>query len=238
MGYQPIENYGLIGDRHSVALVGINGSIDWFCVPRFDSPSVFAALLDDRKGGHFRRRQGHLQAVLLARDQRAGHAFPGGGRRGGADRLHAGRRAGRRCGPPPAGDPPPQRIARHDPLSHGVPAGVRLRTRVASDRAGRGRRRVPREDAASRARDADAAADRGHGRDRRVLAQRGRFGGVRIARAGRRAGRRRAPVRGRGRDRVSPDRGLLAPLAVALHLWRPLARDRAPLGAGAEAFDL
>jgi GH15 family glucan-1,4-alpha-glucosidase len=54
MGYQPIENYGLIGDLHTVALVGMNGSIDWLCMPRFDSPSVFAAILDDQKGGRFR----------------------------------------------------------------------------------------------------------------------------------------------------------------------------------------
>ena len=53
MGYQNIEDYGIIGDMHSVALVGIQGSIDWFCFPRFDSPSVFGALLDDGKGGHF-----------------------------------------------------------------------------------------------------------------------------------------------------------------------------------------
>lgn len=53
MGYQPIENYGIIGDMHTVALVGINGSIDWLCFPHFDSPSVFAALLDDKKGGSF-----------------------------------------------------------------------------------------------------------------------------------------------------------------------------------------
>ncbi|UCF68442.1 MAG: glycoside hydrolase family 15 protein [Acidobacteriota bacterium] len=54
MPYAPIENYGLVGDMHTVALVGMHGSIDWFCYPHFDSPSVFAALLDSQKGGHFR----------------------------------------------------------------------------------------------------------------------------------------------------------------------------------------
>ncbi len=54
MSYQPIEDYGIIGNMHTVALVGINGSIDWFCCPNFDSPSVFAAILDDEKGGHFK----------------------------------------------------------------------------------------------------------------------------------------------------------------------------------------
>ena len=54
MAYQPIENYGIIGDLHSVALVGMDGSIDWLCLPRFDSPSVFAAILDDEKGGRFK----------------------------------------------------------------------------------------------------------------------------------------------------------------------------------------
>ncbi len=54
MPYQPIENYGIIGDMHTVALVGINGSIDWFCFPHFDSPSIFGAILDDKKGGHFK----------------------------------------------------------------------------------------------------------------------------------------------------------------------------------------
>jgi GH15 family glucan-1,4-alpha-glucosidase len=53
MPYQPIENYGIIGNMHSVALVGMNGSIDWLCLPRFDSPSVFGAILDDQKGGRF-----------------------------------------------------------------------------------------------------------------------------------------------------------------------------------------
>ena len=54
MVYQPIENYGIIGDMHSVALVGMDGSIDWLCFPHFDSPSVFAAILDDKKGGRFK----------------------------------------------------------------------------------------------------------------------------------------------------------------------------------------
>ena len=53
MPYQPIENYGIIGDLRTVALVGMNGSIDFLCCPHFDSPSVFAALLDDAKGGRF-----------------------------------------------------------------------------------------------------------------------------------------------------------------------------------------
>jgi GH15 family glucan-1,4-alpha-glucosidase len=53
MAYQPIENYGVIGDNQTVALVGMNGSIDWFCFPNFDSPSVFAAMLDENKGGYF-----------------------------------------------------------------------------------------------------------------------------------------------------------------------------------------
>ena len=54
MAYQPIENYGIVGNMHTAALVGQDGSIDWFCFPRFDSPSVFAALLDDQKGGRFK----------------------------------------------------------------------------------------------------------------------------------------------------------------------------------------
>ena len=53
MSYQPIESYGLIGDMQTAALVGLSGSIDWLCFPHFDSPSVFAAILDDEKGGRF-----------------------------------------------------------------------------------------------------------------------------------------------------------------------------------------
>jgi GH15 family glucan-1,4-alpha-glucosidase len=53
VAYQPIEHYGVVGDLHTVALVGMDGSVDFMCAPRFDSPSVFAALLDDQRGGRF-----------------------------------------------------------------------------------------------------------------------------------------------------------------------------------------
>ncbi|MBB4635535.1 glycoside hydrolase family 15 protein [Longimicrobium terrae] len=53
-GELPIADHGVIGDLHTVALVGLDGSIDFFCAPRFDSPSVFAAILDAGAGGSFR----------------------------------------------------------------------------------------------------------------------------------------------------------------------------------------
>jgi GH15 family glucan-1,4-alpha-glucosidase len=51
--YLPIADHGLIGDLHTVALVGTDATIDWYCCPRFDSPSVFGAILDAERGGHF-----------------------------------------------------------------------------------------------------------------------------------------------------------------------------------------
>ena len=52
--YLPIAEHGVIGDLHTVALVGTDGTIDWYCCPHFDSPSVFAAILDADRGGLYR----------------------------------------------------------------------------------------------------------------------------------------------------------------------------------------
>ena len=54
MAYMPIEDRGIIANLRTAALVGADGTVDWLCLPRSDSPSVFAAILDDENGGHFR----------------------------------------------------------------------------------------------------------------------------------------------------------------------------------------
>ncbi|MEU1705257.1 glycoside hydrolase family 15 protein [Streptomyces sp. NPDC005706] len=57
--YPPIAEHGMVGDLQTVALVSSGGTVDWWCTPRFDSPSVFASLLDSERGGHCRLAAEH-----------------------------------------------------------------------------------------------------------------------------------------------------------------------------------
>src|SRR5258705_2996619 len=88
--YAPIGEYGVIGDLDTVALVGMDGSIDFLCLPYFDSPSVFAALVDSERGGRFQiapllgsaaRKQLYLPDTRVRAARRRHHAR----RRGAAD---------------------------------------------------------------------------------------------------------------------------------------------------------
>jgi GH15 family glucan-1,4-alpha-glucosidase len=68
MSEKNIGDYGIIGDLHTIALVGLDGSIDWCCLPRFDSPSIFGAILDQKIGGHFKIapiRRGNTRQMYL-----------------------------------------------------------------------------------------------------------------------------------------------------------------------------
>ena len=244
-GYLPIAEHGLIGDLHTVALVGTDGTIDWYCCPRFDSPSVFG--VDPRRGAR-RLTSGCAPAVdgwttkqlyfpdtnvlitrFLAEDGV------------GEVRTSCRSRTDAATRPPAPADPPGGRAsAARCASALGVRAALRLRTRSAhrstatSTARSSGRAALhARADRHDAARDPTTATCRAEfklaeGESATFVLERV-DGGVRAARLP--DSRRRAEL---FEATVAYWRRWLA--AVALP--RPLARDGAPLGADAEAAHL
>ncbi len=185
MPYQPIENYGIIGNMRTVALVGMNGSIDWYCYPHFDSPSIFGALLDDAKGGRFQispiGENVPLQAVLLALDQYSDNPLPACRWHRRIGRLHARRASPRLALVSPSFSSHslrPRRGPRFPPL----PARLRLWAADPPDTARAQRRIVPVQRIEPGPFHGCAAqAGRAGQRDRRVRARGRQVGGVPVA---------------------------------------------------------
>ena len=242
MSYQPIENYGVIGDLHTVALVGMDGSIDFMCFPHFDSPSIFAAMLDDEKGGRFKiaphLQRGAPQAALPAGHQHAADALPLGRRRGRSVRLHAGGGKAAR----PSTRPARQDGARRSALPHDLCARLRLRTSEPSHRAARRRSDLCAAKATTR-RCVRLRAEvplrvEGGAVDRRVHAAAPARPPPSSSKTPERVGRihvRRARLCRRG---LQGNDELLARLDSPIHLPRSLARDGESLRAHAQAAHL
>ena len=237
--YLPIDEHGIIGDLHTVALVGTDGTIDWYCCPsgstrracsrRSSTPS--GRLLPDRAG----RRRPHHQAALPPGHQRPDHPLPDAGRRGRGAGLHA--RSHR--------DP----AHRHRLIRRVICVRGEMRFELECeprfDYARAEHETIVTEQGAV-FRSADACAElastvpaRAHraGRPRRVRAARGRQRTF-VARDLPRDQEPARDRRGRGRRGLRPHRPLLARLAAPVALPRALARDGAPLGAHAEAAHL
>ena len=119
------------GDLQTAALVSSQGVVDWFAAPRFDSPSIFAALLDHDGGGYFRLAPEHpdvtVQAALLPGHRRSGDPVHVTRRRGRDDRLHAGPDRARTATDRHTPDARRALRTRHRPLHARMPAALRLR---------------------------------------------------------------------------------------------------------------
>ena len=237
--YLPIAEHGVIGDLHTVALVGTDGSIDWYCCPRFDAPSVFGAILDVNKGGYFRiapadgeykTKQLYLPDTNILYTR---FLTPDG--------------VGELTDFMPIG--PQHDLGEHRLVRcvHCVRGQMRFRVecRPRFDYA-RAEHELVEGDGGVLFRGAGADARAGvrprdeHRRPRRRIRVHARGGRLDEHLAvPRRSRLRAAPLhRGRGDRGLHPHRQLLAQLDRQVALPRPLARDGAPLGADAEDADL
>ena len=245
-GYLPIENYGVIGDLHTVALVGMDGSIDFMSFPRFDSPTSSPPCSTPSSGGRFqlapvpRRAGAQKQLYLPDTNVLLTRSLVRRRRRRGV-RLHA--RRGRRhehATPRPPREDGPRRVAfRHASAS---PAST-------TRRAGHTESTCAKASPVPSPRVADGTAVRL--RSSVPLRSRGRSGGRRSSRCA--PARPRVVRPGAGRARVaepvgSPRTTSREAFKETVNFWRtwvgrshlpgPLARDGEPLRAGAEAAHL
>ena len=246
--YLPIAEHGLVGDLHTVALVGTTGTIDWYCCPAFDSPSVFGCILDAEQGGFYALRPegddwSSKQLYFPDTNILITRFFTPDGVGEVQDFMPI-EAVDDRHAPAPA-DPPRRRGARRDAVPDRGAAAVRLRARRARGRDAPARRAVPLAgpDAGARGRDRQGDGLRAAPRaPRRRRARDVRPRGRRLAdvRARARARGPHLPALPRARDRrdVRRDGGLLAPLGRAVALQGPLARDAPALGADAQAAHL
>ena len=224
----------------TAALIALDGSIDWYCVPHFDSPSVFAAILDDGKGGRFK--------IAPLDDTVTSKQFYWPETNVLVTRFLSPDGVGQIIDYMPvadgsSGDALP--LIRRVQVVRGT-LTFRLECRPAFDYARethtavalRQRRRLPREVDEPGPLHARATRGRRPRRDGGVHA--GRRGNRHVRAAAGRSRRRlpAAAVRGRAARPAGPDDWLLAPVVVEVHLHRPLARDGLPLGARPQAHDL
>ncbi len=228
-----LEDYGFIGDTHTGALVGINGSIDWLCTPRFDSDACFAALLgseEKRPLADQPPRAGPTgQPRLPGRDSHPRNHLRDGQRHRPADRLHAAarplprrgpdRRGGRGPGRPGTAADRPLRLRADDPLGEALRGGPH------------------RRGGAERARPARRRPHLRRGPDHAGPLQRRKRGAqdlrpdlASLARAAAGGGRRRKIAR--------RNRGALDEMVGPLHLPGRIPRRRGPLASHPQGADL